>query len=297
MKKQSDIPFSTDSSSFFIPWISMLMVFIATLMVSIAMITYSSIHAWNQNVSGSLTVQIPTYDQNGQSRSQVLDNDIEMALTLLRSSEGVTGATVLTDDQMDLLMSPWLGENTNTSELPFPKIIDVTVDPNNFPDLNQIKADLEEQVPTAVLDSHRVALSELINLSENIINLISMLLCLLILTTAFSIAYVVKSSFAVHKDVIDLIHTMGASDFYITNQFATRCFKLTLIGSYLGFILALLVMAVFAYFLKNMTGGFILQASLSYPQWLIILSIPIVAGILAFLTAYRTTTKALRQIC
>lgn len=296
MKKQSDIPFSSDSSRFFVPWLSMLMVFIATLMLAIAMITYSSIQSWNKNISGSLTVQIPTYDENGRSRSQALDNDIEMALTLLRSSEGVTGATVLTDEQMDSLMAPWLGENMNTSELPLPKLIDVTVDPNNFPDLNQIKADLAEQVPTAVLDSHRASLSELISLSDNVINLIGILLFLLILTTAFSIVYVTKSSLAVHQNVIELIHMMGASDFYITSQFATRCFKLTLIGSYAGFILALPVMALFAYFLNNMTGSFILHASLSYLQWLVLLSTPLIAGVLALLTAYKTTTKALRQI-
>lgn len=296
MKKQSDIPFSSDSSKFFVPWLSMLMVFIATLMLAIAMITYSSIQSWNKNISGSLTVQIPTYDENGINRSNKVDNDIEMTLTLLRSSEGVTGATVLTNDQMDSLMSPWLGENTDTSELPLPKIIDVTVDPNNFPDLNQIKADLAEQVPLAILDSHRASLAELISLSDNVINLIGILLFLLILTTAFSIVYVTKSSLAVHQKVIELIHMMGASDFYITSQFAMRCFKLTLIGSYAGFVLALPVMALFAYFLNNMTGSFILQASLSYLQWIILLITPFISAILAFITAYKTTTNSLKQI-
>lgn len=296
MKKKPDIPFSSDSSRFFVPWLSMLMVFIATLMLSIAMITYSSIQTWNKNISGSLTVQIPTYDESGRSRAEKLDNDVEMTLTLLRSSEGVTGATVLTNEQMDSLMAPWLGDHTATSELPLPKIIDVTVDSNNFPDLNQIKADLTEQVPSAVLDSHRAALAELINLSDNVINLIGILLFLLILTTAFSIMYATRSSLAVHQKVIELIHMMGANDFYITIQFAIRSLKLTLIGSYAGFVLALPIMALFAYFLNNMNGSFILHASLSYLQWIILIITPLLAGLLAFLTAYKTVTKALKQI-
>lgn len=296
MKKQPDIPFSSDSSRFFVPWLSMLMVFIATLMLSVAMITYSSIQAWNKNISGSLTIQIPTYDDTGRSRAEKLDNDIEMTLTLLRSNEGVIKATVLTNEQMDSLMAPWLGNHTATSELPLPKIIDVTVDANNFPDLNQIKADLADQVPTAVLDSHRAALSDLISLSDNVIHLIAILLFLLILTTSFSIMYVTKSSLSVHQKVIELIHMMGASDFYITIQFAVRSLKLTLIGSYAGFVLALPVMALFSYFLNNMDGSFILHASLSYIQWIVLILTPILAALLAFLTAYRTVTKALKQI-
>lgn len=295
MKKRADIPFSSDSSKFFIPWLSMFMVFVATLITAVAIVVYSSIESWTDNISGSLTVQIPTYTEQGESREEKINTDIEMALTLLRSSEGITGATVLTDEQMTTLMEPWVGQSDIINELPLPKIIDVNIDPKNFPDIRQLKSDLYDQVPSAILDSHRAALADLVMFFDNMINLIAFILILILITTALSIIYVTKSSMSVHEKVIELIHMMGASDFYITIQFAMRNFKLTLIGSITGFILALPIMVLFNYFLRQMNGGFVLENTLTILQWAILGSIPFLTSILSFLTSYKTVSKTLKN--
>lgn len=296
MKKRADIPFSSDSSKFFIPWLSMFMVFIATLILSVAIVVYSSVQSWTDNISGSLTVQIPTYTEKGESREEKIATDIEMALTLLRSSDGITGASLLTDEQVSALMEPWIGQSDSMMELPLPKIIDVNVDSKNFPNITQLKADLYEQVPEAILDSHRAALDELVLFFENMVNLIAFILILILITTAISVIYVTKSSLSVHEKVIELIHMMGASDFYITIQFAMRSFKLTLVGSLVGFILALPIMALFNYFLSQMNGSFVLESQLNILQWILLASVPFLTAILSFLTAYRTVSKALKQI-
>lgn len=295
MKKRADIPFSSDSSKFFIPWLSMFMVFIATLILSVAIVVYSSVQSWTDNISGSLTVQIPTYTEKGISREEKISTDIEMTLTLLRSSDGITGASLLTDEQVSELMEPWIGHSESITELPLPKIIDVNVDSKNFPNIAQLKADLYEQVPEAILDSHRAALDELVLFFENMVNLIAFILILILITTAISVIYVTKSSLSVHEKVIELIHMMGASDFYITIQFAMRSFKLTLIGSVVGFIFALPIMVLFNYFLSQMHGSFVLESNLNVVEWLILASVPLLTSILSFLTAYRTVTKTLKQ--
>ena len=295
MKKRADIPFSSDSSKFIIPWLSMFMLFLATLILSVAIVVYSSVQSWTDNISGSLTVQIPTYTEKGESREEKIATDIEMALTLLRSSDGITGASLLTDEQVSALMEPWLGQSDSMMELPLPKIIDVNVDSKNFPNIAQLKADLYEQVPEAILDSHRAALDELVLFFENMVNLIAFILVLILITTAISVIYVTKSSLSVHEKVIELIHMMGASDFYITIQFAMRSFKLTLIGSLIGFILALPIMALFNYFLSQMNGSFVLESQLTILQWGLLGCVPFLTSILSFLTAYRTVSKTLKQ--
>ena len=295
MKKRPDIPFSSDSSKLFIPWLSMFMVFIATLILAVAIVVYTSVNSWTNNISGSLTVQIPTYSNDGKSREAVLANDIEMALTLLRSSEGITGATLLTDEQISNLMEPWLGHSEKINDLPLPKIIDVNVDPNNFPNISQLKSDLYEQVPEAILDSHRASLDELVLFFKNMVHLIALVLFLILLTTALSIIYITKSSMSVHQKVIELIHMMGASDFYITIQFALRSFKLTLIGSLIGFLLALPIMGLFNHFLSQMNSGFVLENTLNPLQWALLVSIPFLTAALSFITAYRTVSNTLKR--
>lgn len=295
MKKKSDIPFSSDSSKFFIPWLNMFMVFIATLMLAIGIVTYTSIQSWSKTISGSLTVQIPTYTQAGEPRNEDVEKDIERALTLLRSSDGITGASILSDTQMNELMTPWLGKSDSLTELPLPKIIDVSVDTQKLPDFSQLKKELNLQVPSASIDSHRIALAELLSFFDNTIHLMALVLILILITTTFSTVYITKSSLSVHQKVIELIHMMGASDFYITIQYATRCLKLTLIGSIAGFILALPLMALFGYFLSQMRGSFILSTSFTLTQWLLLISIPVFTTLLAFITAYKTVSKHLKQ--
>ncbi len=295
MRKPSDIPFAQDSSRFFVGWISMLMVFIATLICAFALITYSSVQSWHKNISGSLTVQIPSYDKEGNSRADFLQSDIETTLTILRSSEGVLGANLLDDTQMDLLMAPWLGDHVSTGELPLPKIIDVSIDTLNQPDLAQIKADLAEQVPLAMLDSHRVALADLVTLAQNVIKLVGGVLILLLISMAFSIMFVTQSGLKVHHQVIALIHMMGAGDFYITRQFANRSLKIALMGGIIGFVCTLPVMMGFAYCINNLSGSFILETTLTDKQWGLLISIPIVAALLAYLTAFKTVLSTLKR--
>lgn len=295
MSRPSDIHFSKDSSGFYVCWMSLFMVFISTLVVSFALIIHSSLNLWHKDISGSMTVQIPTYDSKGKSREKYLQEDIETTLTILRSTDGITGATVLSDEQMDSLMAPWLGETVVTKELPLPKLIDVTIDPDNFPDLEQIKADLSEQVPLAVLDSHRSVLDDLVQLAEGLIHIVGIVLVLLLVSMAFSIIFATKSGLKVHHQAISLIHMMGAGDFYITRQFANRSFWLALFGGVLGLLLALPVLISVSYCLNSLSDGFIISANLTHEQWGVLAGIPVLAAIISYITAFKTVLTALTR--
>lgn len=292
---KSNIFFTTDPAKLFLPWMSMLMTFIAVLVLAGGMATYSSVTRWQRTVSGSLTVQIPTYTELGASRGEMVDREIETTLTILRSSEGVLGATVLSDRQMSDLMAPWLGENAVITELPLPKLIDVTVDPNGRLDIAQIKSDLATQVPSAILDSHRIWLTPLLRISSGIIKLIGFILVLLSLTAAFTVIYATRTSLTVHEPVIALVHMMGAGDLYVTQQYASRSFQLTLLGSLFGFFLTLPIMAGVSFFIQGASFDFILKQSLSLGQWAVLLSVPFLLSVLAFITTFKTVMNYLKR--
>lgn len=295
MKKRSDIPFSKDASRFFLPWMSMLMVFIGTLILSAALAVYTSIGSWHEALSGSMTVQIPAYDEKGTFRSEALKTDIETALTILRSSEGIKGASVLSDEQMQTLMNPWISEQTDIAELPLPKLIDVTIDTTKTLDLVQITADLKDQVPSAVLDSHRLWLKSLINIGRGIIRLMIFVMILLTLTVSFTVIYTTRTSLSVHKPVIALVHMMGANDYYVALQYAWRSLKLTLFGGVIGLLLALPLMYFVSGFIKDTAYDFIISFDLTPWQWRSIVLVPIIVSVLAFLTTYKTVTGYLKR--
>ena len=294
MAKKSDFLFSKESSRFFLPWICALVVFIATLVLAGGIATHNSLKLWQRSVAESLTVQIPTYDNSGKPREELVYRDIENALMLLRTTPGVLGAVVLNDDQMQELMTPWLGEDAVVSQLPLPKLIDVSVDANHPPMLEQLKADLAATVPEALLDSHRIWLGDLIRFANALLTLIVFILILLFITVAITVIYTTNASLSIQEYILSLVHMLGAQDLYITNRYAWHNFKVAFNGSFIGFILALPVMFGVSIFLKSVSGQ-ILQSTLQPTQWFYLALIPASVSMLAFLTTFRTVWKFLRR--
>lgn len=294
MPKKSDFLFNKESSRFFLPWICALMVFIATLIFAGGLATHNSLKLWQKSVAESLTVQIPTYDNEGKSREELVYKDIENALMLLRTTPGILGAVVLSDDQMQELMVPWLGSDAVVSELPLPKLIDVSVDTNHPPMLEQLKADLAAHVPGATLDSHRIWLADLVKFANALLTLIGFILILLFLTITITVIYTTSANLSIQEYVLSLVHMLGAKDLYITNRYAWHNFKVAFWGGFIGFLLALPVMFGVALFLKSVSGQ-ILQSSLQPLQWGLLALIPVIVAVLAFLTTFRTVWRFLRR--
>ena len=294
MSKKSDFLFKKGSSRFFLPWICALMVFVATLTTTGGIVAYNSLQLWQKSVAESLTVQIPTYDEAGNARNELVYKDIENALMLLRTTPGVVGAVVLDDNQMQELMIPWLGADVSVSELPLPKLIDVNVDTNQPPLLEQLQSDLAEKVPGAVLDSHRIWLGDLVKLANALLSLVGLILILLFITVTAAIIYITNASLSIQEYELSLVHMLGAKDLYVTNRYAWYNFKNALVGSLIGFAIALPILLGIALFLRSISGQ-ILQSGLHPIQWLYLALIPFSVACLAFLTTFHTVWRFLKK--
>ncbi|MDD3669583.1 MAG: hypothetical protein PHX68_04860 [Alphaproteobacteria bacterium] len=292
MPKKSSIFFTPDSSRFFLVWITGVMAFVITLVIYGGGAAYSSLTAWQRSISGAATLQIPTYDDKGMSRADAIEQDVETALTILRASNGISGAELVPDDQMGRLMSPWVGEGAILSELPLPKLLNISVDTRNPPDFVQLKRDLADQVPLAVLDTHRIGLAPLLSVAGGVLHLIVFLLILLGLTTTFTIVYATRTSLAAHQPVIALIHLMGAGDFYLTRQYAVRHLKTAFAGAAAGVLCAVPILWGISAFVRHCAPEFIV-ATTSW-HWAGLLLIPPVFAGLAFVTTFKTVLTYLK---
>ena len=293
--KNKSIPFNSDSSRFFLPWISGLMVFFATLLIVSGAFCYFALTNWQKSVSSSLTVQLPTFTQTGKSRADVLDGEIEKILTLLRATPGITGAELLSDEQVNQLMQPWLAAGTNASSLPVPKLIDATIDPTGHLDATKLKETLAIQVPAASLEIHELWLDNLIDFAKILIQVISTLVILLIITISWTLMYVTRSTLSLHKFVISLMHMMGATDGFIIFQYAKRNALLTICGGIFGLLFCCPVLYYLNKELIQVIPVFEVFSSISVKQLFWLLLIPFGAGFVAFITTSITVKRYLRQ--
>ena len=109
------------ASPFFLTWITMLMTFVAALTLFASMSLNNIISHWNGVVSGSLTIQQPTYDLNGIDRQNEAIKELAVIQEFLKTQPFVESVHILNDDEMERLMSPWLDNLKVLNELPIPK--------------------------------------------------------------------------------------------------------------------------------------------------------------------------------
>lgn len=285
-----------EHASLFLSWMTMLMVFIAVLSLVGSMALTNLIDSWNRSISGSLTIQIPTYTIQGDSRGDAVQQDIDRTIDLLRQTPGVEDVTVLDETQMSDLMEPWLGASEKITDLPLPALLDVSLDDSQPFDFVAFKNQMQEAVPAAQVDSHRVWLSHLIETARAIQNMIAFILFLLILTTSFTVIYTTSSSLALQAPVIKLLHMMGARDTIIAFQYAFFNFLKALGGGVVGFVLALPIIWIASTLFNPVQDPLFDAARLSADQIYIVLAIPLMAALFAFIAAFLTILKTLGRL-
>ncbi len=294
MSKHSEFLFATDSTRLYFPWMCLLMVFIGSILCGGGIITYNLVHSWHEDIAKSLTIQIDTYDSNGQFRGENIAVDVEKALSIVRTTPGVKGASVLDENQMSELMAPWVGADIPLDTLPLPKLIDVEIDADHPPFLQQLKMDLDTLVPSATMDSQRIWLADLLKLSHRIFQIVMTLLVLLAGTIIFSVAYTTRASLNIHESVIKLVHMMGAKDVYITTKYALYNFKRSFIGSMLGFLCAIPLLILLIYgFKSTITTSF--QIEFTLLQWGLMVLWPILICFISAIVTSRTVLIYLKR--
>ena len=295
-RRSSDIPFATDTSAWFLPWMVMLMVFFAGLTMAGTLSLNSMLSRWSRSISGSLTVQVVPVEEDGRINKRKTQQEIDEVLDILRKTAGIASARVLTDSQMKSLLKPWLGESFLMEDLPMPHLIDVQLIPDAEVDMDMLRTLLSRNTPNASLDVHKLWLGKLIKLVRTLDFLASSLLSLVIATTSVIVIYVTCSSLAVHKPVIELLHQTGAHDGYISKQYARRTAVQAAFGAFVGFLGVLPVISMLSSVARDIQGGLLSEARFDAASWVLLGFVPVLAVFLSTLTAYWTVQRTLRRM-
>ncbi len=294
--RRSDLPLDQDATSRFLPWLIAPMVFLCAVALAGVFILNGLIGRWDRDVSGTLTVEIAAAPGDAGESAEQTREKVEQAVALLNGFPGIASARALSQDQLVALLAPWLGNSDLLKELPLPALIDVTTRPDAPPDLVALAAKLSQAVSGASLDDHRVWLSRLIDLSRSIEWLAVAIVVLIGGVTSATVFYATRTGMAIHQEVIEVLHLIGAPDDYIARQFADRAFALGLKGGVIGLILTLPILAAIGVTARRMEGGFLAELSMPIGGWASVLVLPAVAALLAMLTARATVHRTLAHL-
>ena len=116
------------------------------------------------------------------------------------------------------------------------------------------------------------------------------------LVTAATIVYATRTSLAVHKETIEVLHLIGAHDDYIARQFADRAFGLGIMGGLLGLVPTVPTLYAIGWASRRLEGGFLPHLSLPLTGFITIALLPGFAAFLVMLTARLTVHRTLSRM-
>ncbi|MFA6020983.1 MAG: FtsX-like permease family protein, partial [Rhodospirillales bacterium] len=199
-------------------------------------------------------------------------------------------------DRVIALLEPWLGSEALISELPLPRLIDVTTDPYVAIDVKALAARIEAVQPGATVEDHRVWLGRLLRLARSVELLSVLVLAMVGIVTSATVVFATRTGLAIHQQVIEVLHLIGAQDDYIARQFASRTFIQGLKGGILGMILGVGSLFGLGAMARSLEGGILPEFWLTPGHWAALVLLPLAAAWIATLTARLAVHRALARM-
>jgi cell division transport system permease protein len=233
-----------------------IMCFLACLTAGAVYMIKESADAWLKDLASEVTVQVSPRD----------GSDIEKTLrdvsTLLTETAGVTSVRVLALEDSTALLEPWLGKSDALKALPVPRLIAVGVDRDAAPDLAAVSRSLSEKFEGVSLDDHRQWQRQIRTVTRSLaLGGIAILVLVAAATTAIIVS-ATKSSMASNREIVEVLHFVGATDRFIAREFEKHFLRLGIRAGLVGAGLAAFVFISMPILLEIMGGGPVVMAEM-----------------------------------
>lgn len=282
------IPFR-DASGRFLPWVVAVMVYLAVLSFVGAMILGNAVDDWQAGVRDRVTVELPA------AAGPEAEQDMAAVLDILRATPGVLSAEPLSRAEVEALLVPWFG-NGDISQLPLPRLVDVFTDREAPPDVEALGITVSNVADGARIDSHQAWLGELVTVGRYLQGIAVLVVTIVLAATVLLVGFATRAGLATHRDVIEVLHLIGARDAYIASQFQNHTMWLSLFGAAPGLVLAGASWLGLYAFMSGLDGGIVPSFSLGIVGWIGVLAVPLLAVLMATLAARLTVLRLLRKV-
>lgn len=234
-----------------------IMTFLAGLTAGTAMLIANAADGWRGEVAREMTIQVrPVTGRD-------LDADVAVALDAARAIPGIADVYAYSKAQSEALLTPWLGAGLDLSELPVPRLIVVKLDPKAALDVDALRKAVMGKVPNATIDDHRLWLQRLSIMASTVVVIAFVIFALVMVAMVLAVGFATRGAMAGNREIIEVLHLVGAADGYISRQFQRHFFRLGLRGGLIGggaAILVFLLSSSISALMRTTAGGDQLQA-------------------------------------
>jgi cell division transport system permease protein len=210
-----------------------IMTFLACLTAGAALLVADASKAWRSDVLRDATIQVKPRPGDD------VESLVAKAVAIAAQAPEVESAHAYTKAESEKLLEPWLGDGVDLSQLPIPRLIVVRLRGQRSEDLAALRKALVSAIPQADLDDHRVWAARLGTMADAIVILAAALFALMIVAMGTAIGFATRGAVAGAREIVEVLHLVGASDAFIAREFETHFRRLGLRGAMIGGLAAI----------------------------------------------------------
>lgn len=215
-----------------------ILTFLAGLCAGAAEMVATNAGQWQTSVAQEVTIQV----RPGPGRD--VDADVAKAQSIAKDEPGIAQTRVFSKAESERLLEPWLGSGLDLTDLPVPRLIALRMSGERA-DLGRLRTKLTDALPgVASLDDHALWLQRLSTAANAFVGAGIALVVLVLVATGLAVTFATRGAMAGNKEVVEVLHFVGAGDDYIARAFQARFFGLGLRGGGIGAACAILAFLI-----------------------------------------------------
>jgi cell division transport system permease protein len=209
-----------------------IMAFLSAVTLGGVVLVQKSAIAWSAEVGRELTIQIRPIE------GEVMESNLRTAVSLAQSTAGVASARALTLEESEALLEPWLGAGLDLAAIDIPRLVVVELADPVDADIAGLERNLAA-VKGASLDTHAAWRQQLNTMAGTIVLSGLLVLALIAVATVLAIIFATRGTMASNREIVDVLHFIGASNGFIAGEFQGRFLAIGLRGGVIGGLAAI----------------------------------------------------------
>jgi cell division transport system permease protein len=209
-----------------------IMTFLSGVTLGGVVLVQKSALAWSSDVGREVTIQIRPME------GEVMESNLRTAVALAEQTPGVVSARALTLEESMALLEPWLGTGLDLSAIEVPRLVVVQLSDPAEADIDKLQRDLVA-VKGATLDTHAAWRQQLNVMAGTVVLSGLLVLTLIVLATVLAIIFATRGTMASNREIVDVLHFIGASNSFIAGEFQGRFLAIGFRGGIYGGIAAI----------------------------------------------------------
>ncbi len=216
-----------------------ILTFLACLCAGGAVWFASATSAWGFDVAREITIQIKPHT------GADIDAETAKVLTVVAQSPAISSAQAPSREATQKMLAPWLGSGLDLTVLPIPRLVTATLSRQaDAAALDALRAQVAQAAANATFDDHVVWVSHITGAGRSLTLLAGLLFALVVAAIGIAIAFATRAAMAGAREIVEVLHFVGASDGYITRHFQRYFLLVSARGTGIGGVAALMMFLV-----------------------------------------------------